>query len=166
LIRHPDSVLKVLAHEPPAHRYLPEFEYIVAGSKELYQLYRRHGIPPALQAFSQAVKLNEVETAELMKVYNSRSNPYSFLNCMYWMEREVPYYPSTEFDLEALVKAKSQLVLANGADTDREAGHYGPNLVLAEKLGMEVTMLPGAHLGAVTHAEAHAKAVERILKGK
>jgi acetyltransferase/esterase len=165
LERHADLVKAVLVHEPPAHSLLPEFAQIKAGSEQLYQLYRSAGIVPALQVFAQAVKLNEQETAGLMEAMNSKTNPYAKGNTMYWFEREVPTYPLHVYDLEKLDKEKGKLVLVCGEDTDPEAGHFRPNTVLAEKLGLELKKLPGGHLGAISHAEAFGKRVKEMLKG-
>lgn len=154
----------MIAHEPPAHSLLPEFEIMSAGPNPIYQAYREGGIIPALELFASMTQLNEHEAAGLQASMDPRNGPYSFANAMYWFEREVNTYPATAFDLTVLEQVKVKLVLANGVETPKEAGHYRPNMILAEKLRVDVKMLPGAHLGAISHADDFANGVVDILK--
>lgn len=84
---------------------------------------------------------------------------------MYWFERELPAYGHVELDVAALEKAKDKLILVNGKDTEKGAGHFRANEVLAEKVGLRVGALPGAHLGAVSHAGGWAEGVRGLLLG-
>ena len=91
--------------------------------------------------------------------------PWAFSNAMYWFEREVPAYPGAELDVEALGREKGKLVLVCGMETDEGAGHFRPNVVLGERLGLEVRKVEGGHLGAVSHAEGFGRGWVRFWRG-
>lgn len=165
LIRHSDLVKTVIAHEPPAHKLLPDWEQLNEGAQQLYRIYRKQGVAPALEFFAGWVKLDEHETTGLLASMDPRSGPYTFANSLYWFEREGSY-GATAFDIDALHRVKDKLVLANGENTDKEAGHYRPNVILAEDLALELKLLPGAHLGAVSHAKAFAEKLVAILDAR
>lgn len=161
LIRHPDIIRTLIAHEPPAHTLLPEFDKISAGSRELYKLYRRFGIPPALEMFAKTAKL-ESEAPFLMQLFDPRSGPYAFSDAQYWFERELDY-PAREFDIEVLRASKHKLVLAVGELSNKDAGSHRPNVVLSGKLGLQLVTFPGGHLGFASNAGQFAERLTMAL---
>src|SRR5262249_61489079 len=54
LIRHTSVVRTLLPFEPPAVRQLPDGQTWLEFFAEVYDLYRRSGMKPALERFSQA----------------------------------------------------------------------------------------------------------------
>ena len=68
--------------------------------------------------------------------------------------------------MDALKSLKDKLLLANGELSDREAAHNRANVALAQKLDLEVTDFPGAHLGHASHPEQFAQKLLQVLKAK
>ena len=49
--RHPEQVLTLVAHEPPAVQVLPDREPLLAACADIQQTYRRSGFGPAMAKF-------------------------------------------------------------------------------------------------------------------
>lgn len=165
LIRHPDAVRTLIAHEPPAMKLLPDFEKLMSTQRDIYQTYRKSGIAPGINAFAQFIMAGD-ETAGLLRSFDPKVGPYVFSNTMYWFERELPYYLAHSLDLQALKMQQNKLLLLNGRESNHEAPQYRVNAVLSEKFGIELHLMPGAHVGFAIHAAKFAKAVWEILQDK
>ena len=77
------------------------------------------------------------------------------------------YYPKADFDVEKELRPlKGKLMLVNGEQSPREAYQYRTNVVLGEKLGLEVVHLPGAHVGHTIHAQQFSEKLLEALKTK
>ena len=75
-------------------------------------------------------------------------------------------YPWHHFDVDAIKQQKAKLVLANGEQTDPEAFHYRPNVVLSEKLGLKVEKFPGGHMGSLTNTKEFAEKLSGIVAAR
>ena len=164
LIHQPDAVKLLIAHEPQAVRLLTDSDETLNMIKSIHNTYRDHGMPPAYQRLAQAVKLSQGEAMGLMEATNPKNGPYNFSNAQYFWEREVLSYPFHYFDADAFKQHKGKLLLANSEQTDPEAFHYRPNLVLAEKLGLKVEYFPGGHMGALTNTKEFAEKLEKVVR--
>ena len=120
-------------------------------------------MPPALEKFAKAVKLGN-EGPALLQAFNPRNNPFVSSNAQYWFERELLYYVAYDFDVEELRLRKSKLLLAVGEDSNKEAAQYRTDVVLSEKLGLDIVHLPGAHLGFASHPEQFAQRLIEALE--
>ena len=84
---------------------------------------------------------------------------------MYWFEREFMTYPFVDFDVEKELRPlKDKLLLVNGEESPKEPYQVRANLLLAEKLGMDVLWFPGEHVGHATHAKAFAEKFLEVVK--
>lgn len=73
-------------------------------------------------------------------------------------------YPFQDFDVEnELRPLKDKLILVNGEESPKEPYQVRANLILAEKLGKEVVLFPGEHVGHATHAQAFAKKFVEVV---
>ena len=89
------------------------------------------------------------------------------LRFRYWFEREFMVYPFQDFDVEKELRPlKDKLILINGEESPVEPYQVRANLILAEKLGMEVVLFPGEHVGHGTHAQPFAKKFLEVMKGR
>ena len=160
LSRHPSLVATVLAYEPPAARFLPDFESLYASAEDIYATYRASGMAPAYEKFIALTKTEETmgRMIRAAPTDNLRQN----WNSMYWFEREFMPYPHAEFNVdEELRPHKAKLVLVNGEESNKEAYQFRANVALAEQLGLQVLLFPGAHVGHATNpVEFAAKLVE------
>lgn len=164
LCRHPECIRVVVAHEPPAMRFVPDCDDLWAMQNDIYKTYRKSGIAPALEMFADMIKAGK-ERQGLVRGFAS-ADPYVKLNTIYWFERELLDYPYRQFDIEVLEKQKDRLLLANGADSNKEALQFRANVALGEKLGLEVKLLPAMHVGFATHPKGWAQGLLNMLKEK
>ncbi len=163
--RHPDVIRTLVAHEPPAIKLLSDHEELWKEQNDFYQTYRESGVAPAMVKFADMIKAG-VEREPLLKGFDARAGPFVAQNVMYWFEREVLVYPFRDFDLKILQERAPLLLLANGASSNHEALQYRGNIALGKKLGLEVTDLPGLHLGFVSHSKEFALELLMALKKK
>lgn len=155
-----------MAYEPPAANILPDSKELRALTEEIYDIYRASGTAPAFERFMDLIKADDMMrmgmrsmmfTPDLLRTYN----------IMYWFEREFIPYPNAEFDVDAELRPhKDKLVLVNGEESNKEAFHYRANVALAEKLGKEVMLFPGGHMGHATHSNAFAAKLVEVLQSK
>ena len=149
LSRHPKLVATVLAYEPPAARFLSDFETLYASAEDIYATYRASGMAAAYEKFIVLTKTEDSmgKAIRAAPTDNLRQN----WNSMYWFEREFMAYPNAEFDVDMELRPhKSKLVLINGEESNKEAYQFRANVALAERLGLEVLLFPGAHVGHST----------------
>lgn len=159
LVRHSEVVELLLCHEPPAISVLPDFEELNGNMQDVYQTYHEKGILPAVEKFATFIKAGYEHDA----LVASLTNPHAAKNVTYWFEHEMAY-PQHGVDLGALEKQHDKLILLLGAETDKSALQYRPNLVIAEKLVLEPEIVPGMHVGYAMFAETWAKTLVQILK--
>ncbi|MFC4949288.1 alpha/beta fold hydrolase [Pseudonocardia sp. GCM10023141] len=147
LIDHPGVVERVIAHEPPAVRLLPDGEDWVAFFDAVYDTYRAAGPHPALRQFSEGITGGMVGRGG---VVGHRRDPDTgarpVANLLYWFERELRQYPRVELDVPALAAYAHRIVLAGGVES-KQFMTYQPATVLATALETPILDLPGGHLG-------------------
>jgi len=150
--RHPESVQTLVAHEPPLVTLLPDAAKQLAFVDDVYDTYRGSGVEQAMQKFTAGIGMRAPmrpppgavlppQVAEMMARMRR--------NFVFWLEHELRQYARIVPDLVSLRTVSSRLVLASGRDS-REHLPYRPNLVLAERLGLEVVDFPGDHVGYIT----------------
>jgi len=165
LSRHADLVATVLAYEPPAARFLPDFDSIYATAEDIYATYRAAGMAVAYEKFIGLTKTEDgmgrmiraAPTDNLQRNWNS----------MYWFEREFMVYPNAEFDVDAELRPhKAKLVLVNGEESDKEAYQFRANVALAGFLDLEVVLFPGAHVSHSTSPRDFAAKLVEVLASR
>lgn len=162
LARHPGLVATVLAHEPPAARFLPDFKSLYASAEDIYATYRAAGMAPAYAKFVVLTKTEDSlgRWLSAAPVDNVRQN----WNAMYWFEREFMAYPHAEFDVDGELRPhKAKLVLISGEESNKEAYQFRANVALAERLGEDVVLFPGARIGHATNPVEFAAKLAEVL---
>ena len=165
LRRHPDLIRVLVCHEPPAFKLQANTDEIFAKQQDIYDTYRRSGIPPAMEKFADLIKAN-AEKPFLMKSFEAGAGTYNFVNGMYWLEREFLVYPMTDFTSKMFQPYRTKLLPANAELTDHDTCQYQANVTLAKDLGLELVHLPGAHVGYASHAKQFAVVLMDALKEK
>jgi acetyltransferase/esterase len=167
LVRRPDLVRTVVAHEPPLTTLLEDAADWQERFADVHAVYRREGVVPAMAAFGEAVGMGRPSAPPpeaLPPAFAAMSERWP-ANAAFWFDHEYGPYPVHEPDLAALRRHADRLVLAVG-HTSRAEGQMPsrPNAVLAERLGIAVTEMPGAHLGYLEDPAGFAAALEDAVR--
>lgn len=149
--RYPEDVRVLVAHEPPDFAVLPDREYVLAATDDMYATYQRQGFGAAMAKFIVLTSHKGPIPADFAK--GPAPDPAMFgLPTEDNGQRDDPLFarnPRTvhfEPDFDALRPASTRIVMAVGeasADqlTDRATR------AIAERLGSEVAVFPGGHGG-------------------
>lgn len=152
LTRHPAVVNTLVPHEPPAMKQLPDGQKWIDFFFEVYDLYRKSGIEPALKKFREQA----FAESDRQVMARAPKNEYTLANATYWFDHELRQYPAVELDLDALKAHADRIVLLAGRES---RGHptYEVNVALAKKLGRELIELPGGHVGFLSQPAEFAR---------
>ncbi|MFF8035192.1 MULTISPECIES: alpha/beta fold hydrolase [unclassified Streptomyces] len=150
-IRHPGKVRLVVAHEPPVLSILPDAERHLALLDDICETYLREGMAPALTKL-QALHGGRPAPA-LPEVHN---------NTDFFLTHFVR--PFTRFvpDLAALRDVADKVVWAGGLASRGDLVHR-PTLVLAGRLGRDVELFPGGHVGYARYPADFAGRLVEVL---
>jgi len=162
LLSHPEAVKTLIAHEPPLVKMVPEGPQILASYAEVYQIYRDSGIVAAMQKFGE--DFSQVDRQAMGQATNPDRGPSAQANSTYWFERELPAYPSTDFDLDTLAVYRDRLIMGGGTQSDSSMP-YQVAARLAEHLGVPLAPLTGGHVGYAMFPQAFAQDLRRALQG-
>jgi len=154
--RHPEQVHTLVAHEPPATELLPDRDKHRADGAEIYQIYIREGVGPALAKFMADAEFDADAEMPPMSEYMAKNLDLFF---GYGMRSDSDYMP----DIEALRRVPSRVIFAVG-EASRGQLAYMTSLVLAEQLGVNVVDFPGDHGGFVAHAADFASKLDEVLR--
>ena len=134
LERHPESVKKIVAHEPPALSVLPEEIRAMATGllQHIYDTYRAHGTAAAMEVF--ATELSQGDDSAMMRfcMDGTRGDEIR-ANALFWFEFELRQYTSAVVDLALLSAKKNKYVPAAGLDSGNGPG-VGPVAFIAQTL--------------------------------
>ncbi|WP_433509710.1 alpha/beta fold hydrolase [Nonomuraea sp. CA-143628] len=155
LARHPSVVRTLIPYEPPALRLLPDGDKWAAVFSEVYDLYLREGIEPAMRAF------RERTFAPSDQQHMARA-PRNDANATYWFEHELRQYPPAPVDLVALAPHADRVIPAAGR-LSQGRPCYEATLELGRHLDRDVAELPGGHIGFITDVPAFATELMRTL---
>ena len=162
LTRHPEAVRLLVAHEPPACRWLPDPEAAIAQNFAVYDKAKAQGAPAAMQDFAPRW-LAPSDRERLAQAAHSPAAAQIQANMAYWFEHELRQYPATRFDIGAIKAQADRLALVAG----EEMRGY-PTFEIIEAMAGEfdkaVTILPGGHVGYATKPEPFARALEQMLE--
>jgi pimeloyl-ACP methyl ester carboxylesterase len=153
--RHPAVVSTLVPFEPPAVLQLPGGQSWLDFFHEVYDLYRRTGIGPAMQEFRERA-FPDIDRRAMAGA------PKNEANARYWFEHELRQYPAVELDLDALARHAGRITLTVGHEARGYPAHE-VNVVLGRKLGRDVIELPGGHVGCMSHAEEFARELMQAL---
>ncbi|GHG65299.1 alpha/beta fold hydrolase [Streptomyces griseocarneus] len=148
LVRHPERLRRVVAHEPPLFGVLPDAARHRAMVEGVYGTYRAEGAHAGMAAFGRAVGMGDFE----MPSPGELPPPFAALierlvsNQPYFLEHELRQFTSFLPDVPALRDRSAKLVLAGGRD-GRDNLPYRPATELAAQLATEVVDFPGGHSG-------------------
>ncbi len=163
LARYPKQVLKLVAHEPPFINLLPEKVQLNKLFEKVYEIYRQHGVRPALRVFMAETRLGREQPKPSLGML--RQLPM-FLrirkNLPFWLEHELRPYPYSSPNLGTLHRLSDKLILAGG-QASKDLFPYQVSAVLAKEFGKKVVDLPGGHTGYMAEPRAFAAKLADVL---
>ena len=129
---------------------------------EIYDIYRRSGVGPALDRFREEA-FPEVDRLAMATAMERGEREQMLRNTRYWFENELRQYPSVDLDLDALGRHADRLVLVAGRLSRGYPAHR-VSVELGSRLVQPVVELPGGHLGCMTHPVEFAAELEQALR--
>ncbi|WP_051814948.1 alpha/beta fold hydrolase [Streptomyces iakyrus] len=164
LARHPSTVHTLVPYEPPAVKLLPDGQRWADFFTELYGLYRRSGVQPALERFrEEAFAEPDRQAMAALRAKDPKKGKYLLANATYWFEHELRQYPAVELDVDVLTAHADRVVLAAGRESHGYPAHDA-TVALGPRIGRDVIEMPGGHLGHVTHPGRFADALVSALR--
>ncbi|MGW2597964.1 alpha/beta fold hydrolase [Streptomyces klenkii] len=151
VVRDPDRVRLVVAHEPPAMGMLPDAARHAAFFDDVHATFRRDGVAAALD--------------RLQALFSGRpapALPEASDNSAFFLSHVM--LPSTRCvpDITALAAVADRVVPAGGQGS-RTHDVYRPVVVLARRLGRTLVEFPGGHVGYVQHPAPFAEQLAALL---
>ena len=164
--RHPEQVRTFVSHEPPAAALLPDPARERAAMAEIVETYRTAGIGPAMQKFMVQTRIRSgppppppgEPTPEMREGMAQMKR-----NMDFWLGHYFLAIAAYEPDFNALNAGSTRIVPGVGEESRGELAHEG-GLRLAERLGTQAVVFPGAHGGFDTHAAEFAVKLREVLK--
>jgi pimeloyl-ACP methyl ester carboxylesterase len=164
--RHPEQVRTLVSHEPPAPALLRESARERAAMDDIVETYQSAGIGPAMQKFMVQTRIRGgppppppgEPTAEM------REGMAQFQRNMdFWLGHSFAPVAAYEPDFDTLKAGSTRIVPAVGDESRGELAHEG-GLGLAERLGTQAVVFPGAHGGFESHAPEFAAQLRTVLE--
>jgi pimeloyl-ACP methyl ester carboxylesterase len=166
--RHPDRVRTLVAHEaalvellPDAARWRSEFESVL-------DTYRAEGAFAAMERFGAIVEEGGPKYSEEMQQAQPSPEDQAMMGRMVgnfdlFIARELRQNAGYVPDLDALRSASTRIVSAAGQTSGEQAARRAA-VALAERLGIAVAYLPGAHGGWGSDPQEFAETLHELLQ--
>ncbi|MFD3919699.1 alpha/beta fold hydrolase [Streptomyces sp. NPDC058595] len=152
-VRRPERIAALVVHEPPAFALLPDAAERLAFLDAVHATYRREGIPAAMELFSAVFG---GRPAPVLPEANDNTD-FFLAHVMRPFTRFVP-------DFDALAPLTGRIVVAGGEDSRTHDVHR-PAVALADRLGKELAMFPGGHVGYVKWPDEFGLLLRTALAG-
>ncbi|MGY1651060.1 alpha/beta fold hydrolase [Geodermatophilus sp. SYSU D01119] len=175
VVRRPELVRTLVAHEPPSLPVLPDREEASAATRAVADAYARDGFGAGMAGFIRLVAHRGRVPADMGPV----PDPAAFglpagddgSRDDVLLGQNLITCTHHEHDVEALRAAPVRIVLAVGEESDGELAHRGGE-GMAARLGTEPVVFPGGHAGFLGgeygqtgEPEAFAARLREVLDG-
>jgi pimeloyl-ACP methyl ester carboxylesterase len=165
--RHPQQVRTLVSHEPPVPALMADPARERAAMAEIVETYRTAGIGPAMQKFMVHTRIRGggppppqgEPTPEQREAMAQMKR-----NMDFWLGHTFLAIAAYEPDFAALKAGSTRIVPAVGDKSRGELAHEG-GLRLAERLGTQAVVFPGAHGGFESDAAEFAVKLGEVLQG-
>ncbi len=152
--RHPEQVLTLVAHEPPAAPVLPDRDEALAATEDIRATYQRDGFGPAMGKFLALTMLKGPIPADFPE--QPPMDPAMFglpteddgRRDDALLGQNIVGTTHYEHDFDALRSASTRIVIGAGAESEGEFANRAAYAV-AERLRTEVVVFPSHHGGFV-----------------
>jgi pimeloyl-ACP methyl ester carboxylesterase len=169
VVRHPDLVRTLVAHEPPLMLLLPDAERWRSTFRDIDETYRAAGAFPAMGMFGTAVEEGGPKYSEEMQQAPPAPEAQEMMarmtgNFELFIAHEIQQIAAYVPDLDRLRSVATRIVSAAGEASGEQAARRA-SIALAEGLGIPVTYLPGAHGGWGSDPQEFAAKLHEVLQG-
>ena len=166
--RHPDRVRTLVAHEAPVFELLPDAARWRTAFEDLSETYRRAGVVAAMGKFGALVEEGGPKYSEEMQRTAPTPESEEMMGRMagnfdLFIAHELRQIAGYVPDVDALRRASTRIVSAAGETSGEQAARRAA-VALAERLGIAVTYLPGAHGGWGADPEEFAERLHEALQ--
>ena len=165
--RHPEQIRTLVAHEPPSPVLLSDPVRARADMEDIVQTYRSAGIGPTMQKFMAQTRIRQSPpppppgepTPEMREGMAQMQR-----NMDFWFRHYFKAIGDYEPDFDALKSGSTRIIAGVGKESQGELANEG-GLGLANRLGTEAVVFPGAHGGFDTNAPEFAVKLREVLAG-
>ncbi len=162
LVRHPEQVRLLVAHEPPATQFLPgpQREAMSAAQLDVEQTLQQEGMLAAMKKFASIAGLDFADREPGVALPSP--GPNRVANLSFFLAHDAPAVRLHRLDEARLKELAGQVVLAVG----KTSAGRGPGRcaqALASFLGRPTVELAGGHNGFLTHPRAFAAGLLAVL---
>ena len=166
---HPGLVSTLVAHEAPVLQLLPDAAELRTRFEDVTATYRTEGVFPAMAKFGGLVEEGGPKySEEMQRVPPTPESQEMFArmsgNFDLFLAHEILLNSGYVPDFDALRSTPTRIVSAAG-ETSGEQSPCRAAVALADRLGIPVTYLPGAHGGWGSDPQEFADRLDGILQG-
>jgi pimeloyl-ACP methyl ester carboxylesterase len=167
--RHPELVRTFVSHEAPVMELLPDAARWREVFDDIYATYRSEGVFPAMGKFGAVVEEGGPKYSEEMAQREPSPAEQEMgarmgANFELFIAHEILPIGGYVPDIEALKIASTRVVSVAGETSGEQAACRAAK-ALAERLGVDVTYMPGSHGGWGSDPQVFADRVHEILRG-
>ena len=166
-VRHPELVRTLLVHEPPLVELLPDAPRVRSEFTELAEIYSAEGAAPAMAKFGSIVEEGgpkySAEPPQVQSPEDQEMMQRMAANFELFVGQEIPPLVSYTPDLDALRNSGVRIIPVAG-ETSGEQLARRAGIELAQRLGIQVTYLPGAHGGRGSDPSEFAEKLHAALQ--
>jgi pimeloyl-ACP methyl ester carboxylesterase len=168
VLRHPDLVGTLVAHETFLLELLPDADRWRAEFDDISATYGTEGVFAAMAKFGAIVEEGGPRYSEEMQQAPPTPEAQEMMGRMtgnfdLFIAHELRLNGGYVPDIDALRNASTRIVSAAG-ETSGEQGARRSAVALAERLGTPVTYLPGAHGGWGSDPQEFAERLHEVLR--
>ena len=163
--RYPDSVRTLVAHEPPVSQLLPDAARWHAFNEEIGVTYRRDGVFPALQRFTEGVGFGGEPAAPdpEPRPEAAEASRRTQGNLELFAGRLIPIIGNYLPDVAALRSSSTRIIVGVGDASTPSQMPYQTAHALAATLGVPLAQFPGGHGGFDSHPDGFAARLREVL---
>jgi pimeloyl-ACP methyl ester carboxylesterase len=168
VVRHPRLVHTLVAHETFLIELLPDGARWRSEFDDIAEIYRTEGVFPAMGRFGAIVEEGGPKYSEEMQQAPSTPEAEEMMarmsgNFDLFIAHELQSNGGYVPDLDALRNASTRIVSAAGETSGEQAARRSA-VALADRLGIAVTYLPGAHGGWGSDPQEFAERLHDVLQ--
>lgn len=166
--RYPERVRTLVAHETFLIEVLPDADRWRSEFDDIAETYRTAGVFPAMEKFGAIVEEGGPKYSEEMQQSEPSPEDQEMFGRMtgnfdLFIAHELRTNGGYVPDFETLGNAPTRIVSAAGETSGEQAARRSA-IALAERIGIEVTYLPGAHGGWGSDPQEFAERLNEVLE--